>query len=154
LYVLRHPARNTDSAGFRQRLEANRHVHAIAPDVAAVDDDVANIYADAELYPLLLRDVGVAFRHTTLQLNGALHRIHDARKLGQNPIAGGPHDSAVVTPDLRFDKRVAMHPPSSQRAEFVCSHEATIARNVGCKDGREPSLSLTVRVAPEPRAPR
>jgi hypothetical protein len=145
LYVFLDTARNTDSTGFRQRLEAGRHVHAIAPDVSAVDDDVADIYADAEFYPLLLRDVGVAFRHSMLHLHGALHRVYDASELRQNSIAGGPHDSAVVTRDFRYDKGVAMHLPPSQRAELICPHETAIARNVGCQDGREPSLSLAVR---------
>ena len=70
-----------------------------------------------------------------LHLHGALHRVYDASELRQNSIAGGPHDSAVVTRDFRYDKGVAMHLPPSQRAEL----------NVGCQDGREPSLSLAVR---------
>ena len=48
LHLLARRSGNADSAGFRQRFEPSRDVHAVAVDVIAFDDDVADIDADAE----------------------------------------------------------------------------------------------------------
>ena len=59
--------------GSRQRLQSRRHVHAVAPHVVAIDDDVAEVDADAELDPLLRRNVGIALGHAALDLDRAAH---------------------------------------------------------------------------------
>jgi hypothetical protein len=48
LHLLARRSGNADSAGFRQRFQPSRDVHAVAIDVIAFDDDVADIDADAE----------------------------------------------------------------------------------------------------------
>ena len=73
--------------GLRQALQPRRHVHAIAEDVITVDDDVVDIDADAKLDPLLQWHVGIAFGHPALDIKSTAHRVHDAAKLSQQPIA-------------------------------------------------------------------
>jgi hypothetical protein len=45
--------RHADSAWFGQRFQTRRHVDTVARDVAAVDNDVAQVNADAELDALI-----------------------------------------------------------------------------------------------------
>ena len=78
MHVFLHAARDEDAAGLRDPFQASCHVDAVAPNVAAVDDDIAEVDADAELDALVLWDVGVAFEHTALDFDGAAHRVHDA----------------------------------------------------------------------------
>ena len=94
--VFLHSAGNANPTRLRQRLQPSRHVYAIAPHIAAVDDDVADIDANSELDPPLLRHVGVASRNGALNLDGTAYRSYRARELHQQPITGDPDNSASV----------------------------------------------------------
>ena len=85
--IFLYAARNADPARFREALETGRHIHAVAEDVAAVDDDIADIDANAELDPPLLRHVGIPLEHAALDLDGTAQRIDHARELGQHTVA-------------------------------------------------------------------
>src|SRR6266542_1409610 len=76
------------------------HVDRIPEDVAAVDHDVADIDADAELDPLLVRHVGIALRHAALDVHGTTHRVHDTAELGQHAVAGVLDDPPTVLGNL------------------------------------------------------
>ena len=94
--------------GSASAFEPRRDVDAVAEDVAVLDDDVADIDADAELDAPLRRHVGVALGHPALHLDGAAHRIDDAGELDQQAVAGGLDDAAAVLGDLRIDQLAAM----------------------------------------------
>ncbi len=49
--MIAHRARHCNTAELRDRLDARRHVHAVAIDVIVLDDDITEIYADPELDP-------------------------------------------------------------------------------------------------------
>ena len=53
--ILLHARRHADAARLGQALEAGGHVHAVAEDVVVLDDDVADMDADAELDALVRR---------------------------------------------------------------------------------------------------
>jgi len=74
-------ARDAHAAGLRQNLQACCDVDAVAVDVVALDDYVAEIDPDPEVNALVLRDFGVAVDHRPLDLGGAADRVDDARKL-------------------------------------------------------------------------
>jgi hypothetical protein len=79
---------NANAAGFRNSLQPCRYVHAVPEDVTTVDDDIADVDADAELDPLLLWHLGIALRHTPLDFKSAAHRVHNAAEFRQQPIPG------------------------------------------------------------------
>src|SRR5438128_546460 len=58
--ILLDASRNADAARISQAFEAGRNVDAVAKDVAVLDDDVANVDADAELDAAVGRQRGVA----------------------------------------------------------------------------------------------
>jgi hypothetical protein len=74
---------------------ARSNINAIAKDVVAVDDDIANGYShpklDARRGPL-----GRSFRHFLLNRNSATHGIHGTRELDQQAVAGGLDNAATV----------------------------------------------------------
>ncbi len=78
-------ARDADAAGFGQCLQARCNVDAVAVDVAAVGDDVAEIDPYPEGDALLLGRLGVAVDHRPLELDRAADRIDDARKSTSMP---------------------------------------------------------------------
>ena len=73
----------TDAAGCGERLQPRGDVDAVAEDVALVDDDVADIDADAELDATIFRNGSAALRHAALHLHRAAHGIDDAREFDQ-----------------------------------------------------------------------
>jgi hypothetical protein len=96
-------ARDADAARRRQPLQPRRDVDAIAVNVAAIDDDVAEIGPDAKAQALLLGEVQIAFRHRALDFAGTTHSVDDAGKFRQHAVAGGLDDPAVMLADLRID---------------------------------------------------
>jgi hypothetical protein len=69
-------------------------------DVAAIDDDVADIDADTEFDAFVQRHVDVAAGHTLLDVDRAAHRVDGAAKLGQDTVPGVLDDSSAVLRDL------------------------------------------------------
>ena len=89
------------------------------PDVIFLNDHVAQIDADPELYPPRWRDVRVASRHPPLNFGSAQHRVGHAVELEQHAVAGGLDDAAAVLRDagsmssIRWVLRRASVPVSS-----------------------------------------
>ena len=138
--VFLHSAGNANPTRLRQRLQPSRHVYAIAPHIAAVDDDVADIDADSELDPPLLRHVGVASRNGALNLDGTAYRSYRARELHQQPITGDPDNSASVLRYLGRDKFAPVCLPLGERAFLVSTDKPTVASYIGRENGHEPAL--------------
>src|SRR5215472_4922990 len=139
-HLITHDAADTDSARVRQRLEAGSDIDAIAKDIPPVLDDIAEIDADAKLDPPILRNIGVAQSHLALDVDGAPHRIDDARELDQQTVAGGSDDAPAVFLYLRIGERSAQHAEPFERAFLVLTNEPRVTRNVGRQDGRQPPL--------------
>ena len=100
-------------------LQPRRHVHPIAEDVAAIDDNVSDIYAYPELNSPVRRDSLVADDHLALDFHGAAHSVDDARKLHEHAVASGLDDLSVMRSYSWIDERLAMTFEGAQRALFV-----------------------------------
>ena len=153
--MLAHRGADTDPVRLRQSLEARRDIHAIAEDVAVLDDDVAHIDADAEPYALALVEVGVAILHSLLQHHGAAHRVDDGRKLDEKAVPRRLDDAALVLGDQRVDELPAVAFERGKRPFLVGAHEARISGHVGGQDGSEPPRGVggfAHEVAPWPDA--
>jgi len=70
-------------AGIGQSFDPGRDVYAVAIEVVALDDHVAQIDADAQFDALLRLDTGAPLGHRLLHRDGAAHRVDDARKFDQ-----------------------------------------------------------------------
>src|SRR3984957_4398627 len=92
-----HPARLTEG------LQAGGDVHAVAEDVVAFDDDVANVDPDAEDDAVRLGDDSIAGDHAALDHDRTTDGVDDAREFDERPIAGGLDDAAVVSRDRWVD---------------------------------------------------
>src|SRR5208283_6057493 len=93
-----------DPTRLGQRLQPRCDVDAIAEDVVAIDDNVADVDPDTKLDPLFGRNTRVALGHATLHIDRTAHRIDYARELQQQAIAGGLDDPAAVFGDLWVNK--------------------------------------------------
>jgi hypothetical protein len=103
-HLVTHDPADADPARLGQGFQPRRDIDAIAEDVVVVDDDVAEIDADAKLDAALARDTVIAQRHLALQFDRAAHRIDDAREFDQEPVAGGLDDAPAMLGDFRISE--------------------------------------------------
>jgi len=121
-------------AGIGQRLYASGDIDAIAVEVVALDDHIAEIDADAQLDAAVRPDSGIALGHRLLHRDRAAHRVDDAGELDQQAVAGRLDDPAVVLGDLRIEELSAQRFEAFERAFLVRSHQTRIPRHIGGED--------------------
>src|SRR5437868_11332978 len=85
-------ARDADAAWRRQPLQPHRDIDAVAINVAAVDDQVTEIDADAKSQAAFLGKIQIAVDHRALDFAGAAHRVDHAGEFRQHAVAGGLDD--------------------------------------------------------------
>src|SRR5215471_12272529 len=90
--IFMHADRHADAAWCGDLLQTGGDIDAITKDVVPLDDDVADVDADAEGDAPILGQLGGAASHRHLDLDRTAHRIHHARELQEQPVAGGLDD--------------------------------------------------------------
>jgi len=130
-------AGNADPAGFGERFQACRDIDAIAKDVVAVGNHVAEIDTNAKPDALLLGQIGSAVKHAALHLGGTAHRVDDAGKFRQQPVARGFDDATMVLGDLGINQLPAMGLQALKCAFLVRAHQARIACYISGEDRGE-----------------
>src|SRR5262249_34824307 len=133
-------ARDANSTGLRDAFQPRRHVHAIPEDVVPVENNVAEVDADAELDSPLSGYRRVSLGHVALDIDGTTHRIHDAAELSQETVSSGFDDATAMLGDLGIDKRAQVVREPGMRALLIHAGQAAVASHVGCQDGGETSL--------------
>ena len=133
--LIAHHRRAGDAARPRQPLEPRRHVDAVAIEIVALDDDVAEIDADAELDVPVLGNSGVALRHAALDFDRAARRVKNAAELDQEAVAHHLEDAPAMLGHGGIEELAAMLAKRAQRALLVGLHEPAVANDVGRQDG-------------------
>ncbi len=123
-------ARKADPARLANPLQPRRDVDAVAENVVAVDQDVAEIDPDAVEDALRLRQRRVAFLHHLLDQDRAFDRRDDRGEFQQHAVAYGLDQPAAERAHERRRRLAALaHKP--RRAGLVLAHQARIADDVG-----------------------
>src|SRR5438270_13272470 len=100
--------RDADAARRRQCLQPRGDVDAVAVNILAVGDDVAEIDPDAKAKAPLLGEIQIAVGHRALNFGGAAHRVDHAGEFRQHPVTGGLDDPTPMLADLRIDHLAQM----------------------------------------------
>jgi hypothetical protein len=116
-------------------------VDAVAKDIVVVDDDVADVNADPEFDPEIVRHVGVLRGHASLDFPRAVHRLHRAGELDQHAVAGGLDNAAAMRGDLRIEQRLPTPLQIGERAFFVTAHQTAVAGDIRRQHSRQPSFN-------------
>jgi hypothetical protein len=125
--------------GIGQGFDPCGDVNAVAIEVVAFDDHVAEIDADAQLDPAGRRDTSIPPGHCLRHRDHAAHRIDDAHKFHQHAVAGGLDDAAMMFADFPIEELAAQRFEAFERALLVRSHQPRIPRHIGGKDRGETS---------------
>jgi len=136
-------ARDTDAAGCGQALQPCGDVDALAEDVVAVGDHVAEVDPDAKAQAALLGEIQIALGHRVLDFAGTAHRVNDAGKFRQHAIAGGLDDTPVMLADFRINELDEMRLDAFVRSFLIRTHQARVAYYIGGEDrGKAAGSSL------------
>jgi hypothetical protein len=130
---------DADATGLGDRFEPSGDVYAVADDVLAFDQHVAEIDADAEEHPAIRRHVRVPLGHPTLNLDSTAEGVHYTRKLHEHAVSSGLDDPASVLGDLGVYKGSAVGLQLSERPFLVSSHEPGVPGDIGSQDGCQPT---------------
>jgi hypothetical protein len=101
--VADHPA-DADPTGIGQGLQPGGNVDAVSVDIVVIANDVADIDPHPQLNAAFGGNVGIAFDHAALNLDGVPDRFDDAGKLDQDAVADRLDDAATMLGDLRVEK--------------------------------------------------
>jgi len=101
-------ARDAQPSRLAQGFQAGGNIDAIAEDVVSVDDDVADIDADAEDDAPVLGHARITADHAALNYDSAPDRIDDTGKFDQRAIACGLDDAAMMRGDRSVNQLAAM----------------------------------------------
>ena len=96
--------RKRDASRRSDAFDARRDVDAIAKNIVAFDDDVADIDADAELDRIGFRSAGIVLANVFLDLYRTGNRVDGAAELYQHAVAHELDDPARMGGDIRIDK--------------------------------------------------
>ncbi|HZZ25271.1 MAG TPA: hypothetical protein VFE60_23115 [Roseiarcus sp.] len=108
-------------------------VDAIAENVLAVDQNIAEIDADSIEDALRLGELGVALSHHGLDCDRAFDRGHYGGKLRQHAVARRLDETSAEAPHDRR-RRLATLAHQLYCASLVLAHEARIADHIGGED--------------------
>jgi hypothetical protein len=139
-HLVTHDPADADPARLGQGFQPRRDIDAIAEDVVVVDDDVAEIDADAKLDAALARDTVIAQRHLALQFDRAAHRIDDAREFDQQPVAGRLDNAAAMLGNFGVHQFAPGYLERRERALLVLAHQPRIAGDIGRQHRRQAPL--------------
>ncbi|MBB2691215.1 UNVERIFIED_ORG: hypothetical protein GGI63_002390 [Rhizobium esperanzae] len=122
--------------GVRGCLQARGDVDAVAVDIFAFDNHVAEIDADTKEHAPICRAAGVETGKFVLGVDRRSHRLDHAREIGDQPIAPGVDDTAAMA----FDQpphRLATALQGRKRPLLVGSHQPRIILHVSTEDRRQ-----------------
>jgi hypothetical protein len=140
LGVVSYTAGNANAAGVGQALKTDSHIDVIPEDVAAIDDDIADVYADTKLNPLLFRDIAIALNHAALDVHGTTHGIDSTAELGQQPVSRVLDDTAAMFGDLGIDKGAEVVRKPGMCTLFIQAGEPAVSSDIGRQDGCKSTL--------------
>ena len=121
---------DADAAGRGERLDAGRHVDAVAVDAAVVGDGIADGDADPIGDRLLAAGPRRLVRHLPLHLDREMQRLAGARKQRQQRRRPRCSRRSAVVADQVADQRQRAR-QADHRSGLVLVHEAAIAVHVG-----------------------
>jgi hypothetical protein len=124
-------------AGIGQGFDPRGDVDAVAIEVVALDDHVAEVDADAQFDVVIRANARVSLGHRLLHRDRAAHRIDDTGELDQHAVAGGLDDAAMVLGDFRIDQLPPQRLEAFERAFLIHPHQPRIPRHIGGKDRGE-----------------
>src|SRR5215471_10371746 len=95
------------------------NLHTSTEYIAAFNNDIAHVQANAKLNAGVHRQVGIALSHPGLDLSSAAQRIHHTAEFDEQPVTRRLNQPAMICRDGRIDQFIPDRPKPSQIAVLV-----------------------------------
>src|SRR6202012_4467971 len=115
-------------------------VDAVAKDVLALDDDIADIDPDPEPNRIVDWDIGIALAQLSLDFDSASDCIDGAGEFHQHAVAHELDDTSRMRADCWIDQRTTQGIQTRQRPSLIHAHKARVADHIGRHNCRKPPL--------------
>ncbi len=132
--------RNAYAAGLAKCLQTRRDIDAVAKNIVAVDDNVADVDSDSKYDFLFRENTGVALSHAALNVDRANNRIYHAGEFNQHPVSGGLNDAAVMFRYARINQFATVCLDRFKSPYFINAHQAAVANHICSQNRRKPTL--------------
>jgi hypothetical protein len=96
-----HSTRDANPARLREGLQPSRDIDGIAEEIVVLNDDVANVDADAEPHLITGRPIQIRLAYGFLNRDRTLHGVHRAGEIGKNAVARCVEDPTAMRGDWR-----------------------------------------------------
>jgi hypothetical protein len=141
--------RDADAARLCDPFETHCNIDPITKDIIVCDDNITDVNADAKFDPLVLRHIGILFRHAALDFVGASDGIDHACELDESAVPGVLDDASAMISDFGIKKRLSKSFQLRQRAFFVDPYQAARACDIRRQNSRlSPLYVLAAQDAP------
>jgi hypothetical protein len=121
---------NADTTGLRNPFEARRNIDAVAKDIVVVNNNIADVNADAKLDPIVLGRTYILLGHAALNFDGASRCVDGTGKLDHHSIASCLDDVSAMLSDFGIEKGFSERLEMSKRAFLVGTHQAAITSDI------------------------
>ena len=119
-------------------MRTRRNVDAIAQEVIALDNDVAEVDTHAEVHTAIIGQLAVALLEILLDFDGAAHSLDGASELGDDAVTGAPENPAMMVRDQPLDD-LSVRVQRADSRFLVGLHEPAVADHVRAEDrGKSP----------------
>ena len=120
-------------------LQLSRDIDGIAEEMVALNDDVADVDADAEPHVLADRSISILLRYGVLHCDSALHGIHGAGEVSDEAVTRRVEDPTAMRGDEPIDND-PIRGEGAERADLIEPHQSAVAFDVGSEDRGELSF--------------
>ena len=131
-HLLMDRAGDGDAPRLRDAFDARRDIHAVAHQVVALDDDIADMNADTQRQATQI--IGRLYRP------GTVNGLYGAGELDQEAVAHRLEEPPCVLGDLGLDDPRPQFFQLRQRSGLVAAHKLRVADHVGHQDSGKATL--------------
>jgi len=131
---------NANPTRFCDAFETHRNIDPVTKDVVLLDNNITNMNTDTKFDPLVLRDIGILFRHAALDFVGTSYGVDHAGELNERAVSGILDDPSAMIRDFGVKKRLSKSFQLRQRSLFVDPNQAARARDICRQNSRQSPL--------------
>ena len=121
---------DADAAWLSDSLKTRCNVDAITEDIVVIDDNVSDVYSDADFIPHFLRHGDDLLSHPGLNHSSASRCVDSTGELDEHTVPSRLHDTPAVGGDGRINPCFSDRLELGQRAFLVDPHETAIPGHI------------------------
>jgi hypothetical protein len=125
--------RDANPTRLSKSLQAGGDINGVAEEIVALNDDIADMYPDAEPHLLTGRSIRILLCYGVLHRDSTLHGVHSTSEVSDETIASRVEDPTA----MRGDQAIYDDPvrgEGAERVDLILPHQSAVALDIGCEE--------------------